>query len=268
MSRRLMFILLFALSYAASATLDADSAPYSYYSSGPLVPRPWFRQFESWYPHNAQELIAISTGTCNLTLHDYRNAFAAPRSSVNASKLLSIYDRHEACVVNQLQTNRLLNYQGATVMLGLVSTLLAYIGPSIAEISLLYAHRPLLSAILSLNTPTLWTVSSLFESNTPDNARVTRMDRLIPCRLKPWVASAMSAGEYLLAAGAATNAIFTAIEISQKTILSWGCTTQFTPFLWAVLPSIVYAMAGAYYYFMIARRTTDVTRSNNNSDSG
>lgn len=220
MSLRSIAILLVAWAFVAFAEFGADSAPYNYYSSGRLAPRPWFEQFKSWYPHNAKYLIAISEGTCNLTLHDYRNAFAAPRNSMNATKLLSICYRHEACIVNQLQTNHLLNYQSALVMLGLMPTLLAYMGPSVAEISLLYAYRPLLSAILSLSTPTLWTVSSLFESNTLDNACVTKMDRIVTRGLKPWVAAAMSACKYLLAAGAAANAIFTAVEVGQKTILS------------------------------------------------
>lgn len=229
MFRRSVAIWLVAWACAALAEFDAADAPYGYFSSGRLVPRPWFNQFKSWYPHNAQYLVAISTGTCNLTLHDYRTAFAAPRDSAKETKLLSICYRHEACIVDQLATNHLLNYQSALVMLGLVPTLLACIGPSIAEISLLYAHRPFLSALLSLGTPTLWTVSNLFEGNTPDRARVTRMDRLVPRQLRPRVAAAMSAGEYVLAAGAAANAIFTALEVGQRTILSWGCTTQFTP---------------------------------------
>lgn len=255
MLRKPIAIWVVAWSWGALADFGADNAPYQYYSR-PHTLRPFFPQFESWYPHNAEFLIEASTGICNQTLRDYRNAYSAPRDSANTSHLLAICYRHEACIVDQLGTNHLLNYQSALVMLGLLPTLMASIGPSIAEISLLYAHRPLLSVLLSFSTPSIWTVSSLFEHNTPDCARVTRMDRLGPRRLGPRVAAAMSAGEYLLAAGAAANTVFTAVEIGQKTILSWGCTTQFTPLLWAVLPSVVYAIAGANYYFLVAERTS------------
>lgn len=263
-----ILICLIAWACAAIAEFTADDAPYNYYSRNPFILRPWFAQFESWYPHNAAFLINISTGICNQTLRDYRIAFAAPRNSANATKLLSICYRHEACIVDQLQTNHMLNYQSSLVVLGLLPTLMVLIGPSVAEISLLYLHRPILSALLSLGTPTIWAASYLFEANTPDRARITTFDGLAPRRLSPRVAVALSASEYLLAAGAAVNSIFTALEIGRKTVLAWGCTTQFTPFLWAVLPSVVYAVAGAKnYYFVVAKETTEAANISCRNDS-
>ena len=254
-------ICLIVLAHVAIAEFTADDAPYNYYSIKTPTRRPWFAQFESWYPHNAIYLVNISTGICNQTLRDYRIEFAAPRNSANATKLLSTCYRHEACIFDQIQTNHLLNYQSALVILGLLPTLLVLIGPSVAEVSLLYLHRPILSALLSLGTPTIWTTSNLFEANTPDRVRITTMDGLAIRWLSPRAAAALSVGEYLLAAGAAANSIFTALEIGQKTILAWGCTTQFTPFIWAVLPSIVYAVAGAKtHYFIMAKETTEFAR--------
>ncbi|KAL8767025.1 MAG: hypothetical protein Q9203_006160 [Teloschistes exilis] len=254
------------------AEWTANDAPYHYYSAKSLVPRPWFPQFESWYPHNAQKLIDISTGICNLTLQDYRTAFAAPRDSLDATKLLSICYRHEACMVDQLQSNHLLNYQSALVIMGILSALLSCIGPSVAEVSSLYDHRPLLSLLLSLGAPTLGTVSRLFEGNTPDRVRTTRMDSLVvPGTRTPGVAAAVSACEYLLAAGAVANTLYTAVEVGRNTVLAWGCTTQFTPLFWALSPTIVHAIAAANYRFLVKRRrTTNTTRrpSGTKNDTG
>lgn len=257
--------LIIVWAHAATAEFIVEKdAPYDYYSThSSIILRPWFAQFESWYPHNAKYLVNISTGTCNQTLRDYRIEFAAPRNSVNATKLLSTCYRHEACIVDQLQTNHLLNYQSALVTLGLVPTLLVFVGPSVAELSLLYLHRPILSALLSLGTSAIWTGSNLFEANSPDRIRMTTMDALLPRhRLSPRIAWAVSAVEYLMAAGAAANAIFTAIEIGRKTILAWGCTTQFAPFAWAVSPSLVFAIAGAKNYYLVtkAKETTEEMR--------
>lgn len=246
-------IVVWAAAAMAEYTAEKDG-PYDYYSTYSSFLRPWFAQFESWYPHNAEYLVNISTGICNQTLRDYRIEFAAPRNSANATKLLSTCYRHEACIIDQLQTNHLLNYQSALVTLGLVPTLLVFVGPSVAEVSLLYLHRPILSALLSLGTPTIWTGSNLFEANTPDRSRVAAMDALMPRRLSPRVAAALSAGEYLLAAGAAANSIFTALETGQKTILTWGCTTQFLPFVWAGFPSLVYVVAGAKTYYFVTSK--------------
>lgn len=255
-------IYLVAWAYAATAEFIVEKdAPYDYYSThSSVILRPWFAQFESWYPHNAKYLVNISTGVCNQTLRDYRVEFAAPRNSVNATKLLSTCYRYEACIVDQLQTNHLLNYQSALVTLGLVPTLLVFIGPSVAELSVLYLHRPILSALLSIGTPTIWTGLNLFEANSPDRIRLTTMDALLPRRrLSPRLAWAMSAGEYLMAAGAAANAIFTALEVGRKTILAWGCTTQFAPFGWAVFPSIVFAVAGAKNYYLVTKTKESTT---------
>lgn len=93
----------------------------------------------------------------------------------------------------------------------------------------------------------------------------------MPRQLRPWAAAAVGTGEYLLAIGAAANAIFTALEMGRNTILAWSCTTQFMPLLWAVLPSVFYALAGANYYFLMAKRTKHVTRrpsSKYNSSTG
>lgn len=243
------------------AEWTANDAPYHYYSSNSLVPRPYFPQFESWYPHNAQRLIDVSTGICNLTLQDYRTAFAAPRDSLDATKLLSICYRHEACIVDQLQSNHLLNYQSALFIMGILSALLSCIGPSVAEVSSLYGHRPLLSLLLSLGAPTLWTVSRLFEGNTPDRVRTTKMDSLVvPGTPTPRVAAAVSACEYLLAAGAVANTLYTAVEVGRNIVLAWGCTTQFTPLFWALSPMIVHAIAAANYRFLVKRRTANTTR--------
>ena len=87
------------------------------------------------------------------------------------------------CIVHQLQTNHLLNYQSAPVVLGLIPTLLVFIGPSVAELSLLYLHRPILSALLSLGTSTIWTGSNLFGANTFDHVRITMMNALVSRRL-------------------------------------------------------------------------------------
>lgn len=52
-----------------------------------------------------------------------------------------------------------MNYQAASVIMGLTPTLLASLGPSVAEASLLSTHRPLLSLLsflISLGAPVVY----------------------------------------------------------------------------------------------------------------
>lgn len=59
-----------------------------------------------------------------------------------------------------------LDSQGTTVVLDLLPIFLASIGPSVAEISLLSAHRPLLSFLLSIGAPAVYP-TRIFEYNNP-----------------------------------------------------------------------------------------------------
>ena len=79
----------------------------------------------------------------------------------------------------------------------------------------------------------------------------------------------MSAGEYLLAAGAAANSIFTALEIGWKTILAWGCTTQFAPFFMGASPlgSVRHCWCKTFYFVMTRGTTGDMRVACRNDDN-
>ena len=63
---------------------------------------------------------------------------------------------HENCMLDNLPAAYLINYQAASVIVGLIPTLLALSGLSVAEISLLSAHRPFLSFLISLGAPVVY----------------------------------------------------------------------------------------------------------------
>ncbi|KAI1462024.1 hypothetical protein F4805DRAFT_191503 [Annulohypoxylon moriforme] len=160
-------LFLFCLVSTCVAQLDDSSLPYGYYSSSSLTARPWSPQFEKWYPNHGVFLANVSEGICNLTLRDYRAAYAAPRGSLEASRIRAICYRHEACILSQYSQNFQANAQGASVILGFIPSLLsASIGPSISEIYLLSIHRPLLATLTTLGSPA-YQVFKLFEYHHP-----------------------------------------------------------------------------------------------------
>ncbi|EUC27603.1 hypothetical protein COCCADRAFT_30949 [Bipolaris zeicola 26-R-13] len=118
----------------------------------------------------------------------------------------------------------LANFISATVVLGLMPTLLSTIAPSIAEMALLSAHRPALSFLIALGAPSIWP-TKLIEYNDP-----TR---------------------YVLVAGAVFNIVWTSLELGRNSILSWGCTTTFGPLLWTSLAGVVHLVAA--FSFAYAR---------------
>ncbi|OTA81159.1 hypothetical protein M434DRAFT_401458 [Hypoxylon sp. CO27-5] len=230
----------------AKADLDmAQYGPYDYYVSSPIIPRPWPDQFETFYRNNDKMLTNISTGICNLTLTDYRAAFHAPRGSIEARKMLSICNRHEACIYGQLVPSIALNYQGASIFLGLAPYILSTLGPTIAELSVLSVHRPFLSFLISLGAP-VSTPTRVFDFDDPRDIIRGKARNLAIDRIGSRAAVLISAVQYVLAAVSAMNVITTMVAVGRNTTLAWACTTQFAPLLWAVLAPFVavVAMAG------------------------
>ncbi|KAI1144377.1 hypothetical protein F5Y05DRAFT_25467 [Hypoxylon sp. FL0543] len=216
--------------------------PYEYYTSSPITPRPWPNQFETFFPNNNRLLTNISTGVCNLTLRDYHAAFEAPHGSVEARKMLSICNRHEACIYGQLVPSITLNYQGASIFLGLAPYILSTLGPTVAKLSVLSVHRPLLAFLISLGAP-VSTPVHVFDFDDPRDLLRDKARKLVIDRIDYRVALLISVIQYVLAGLAATNVISTMIAVGQNTTLAWACTTQFAPLLWVVLASFVAVVA-------------------------
>ncbi|KAI0894961.1 hypothetical protein F4806DRAFT_103846 [Annulohypoxylon nitens] len=230
----LLFCTLMNSCIAQMDQLDDDSLPYQYYSSNPRTAWPWSPQFELWYPDHREFLTNVSEGICNLTLRDYRAAYRSPRGSPEALKMLSICYRHEACILSQYPPNFQANAQGASVALGFIPALLsASIGPSISEIYLLSIHRPFLATLITLGSPA-YQIFKPFEYQHPGKILLAEDGQLqIPVSSRGY-AILLCSSEYLFALLAAGIVIFTTVEMGQKAILAWGCTTQFGPLLWAV----------------------------------
>ncbi|KAH8728515.1 hypothetical protein GQ44DRAFT_702409 [Phaeosphaeriaceae sp. PMI808] len=126
-------------------------------------------------------------------------------------------------------------------------TFLSTIGLSIAEISLVSFHRPLLAFLITMGAPAMWP-SRLLEYSDPtcvlgdssgNNARGSLLVVRIGDQWK-WAAGLLSALQYVLAAGAVFNVVWTSLDLGWKSILSWGCTTTIGPLLWSSLTCIVH----------------------------
>ncbi|KAF2804817.1 uncharacterized protein BDZ99DRAFT_467066 [Mytilinidion resinicola] len=241
------------------------SRTHAYYiASG--FPKPAVPQYTTFYKKNAQGLLNISTGVCNASLHDYHAAFTAPADSTLAHQLLAICYTHEKCILDNLTADIMANLNSAIVILGLMPTLLSTIGPSVADISLLSAHRPLLAFLISLGAPAVWP-TRLFEHSDPvrvlgSSAGSSTRGILLVVHVSArwaWMARPLSAVQYLLAAGAAANVVTTSVELGRNSILSWGCTTTFGPLLWTTLASVVHVVAAVS--FALAQRSAARQRS-------
>lgn len=248
--------LLTVLSFAVAEPESPPSlTPNNTYFTTSFFPRPWTPQYASFYPKYNSRLQKLSTTICADTLRDYAIAFHAPKSSPFRQNLLSICYQHEECLLDNIPSGILANFNCATVVLGLMPTLLSTIGPNLAELALFGVHRPILGLLVALGAPAIWP-SRLLEYNDPsrilkdagNDARGKPLTLHLPSRWQ-WAAAPLSALQYILALAAVANVLLTSLDLGSKSILSWGCTTTITPVLWTSLPSVVYivvALSSAY----------------------
>lgn len=230
--------------------------------------RPQTPQFQSWYPKHNKALINFTLTTCNASYVDYLTAFNSPLHSRNASYLLGTCHRLEACLLDAVPPNWQANFNSTVVVLGLMPTLLATIGPSVAEISLLSAHRPFLSFLISLGAPAIWP-TRVFEYIHPTELLRGRRGALCISKIRPWRAAMMSLGQYMIAIGAILNVTTTSIGMGRKSILAFGCTTTFAPLLWSILPFVIHLVSVVSYLIArkMARRRIPVKRVLEQGDS-
>lgn len=112
--------------------------------------------FCSFYPRFAPALANLSQNVCNETLALIEGISYSPDSAPSTPGPADYCYAHENCLLVNLPAAYLANYQAASVIMGLTPTLLASLGPSVAETSLLSAHRPLLSFLISLGAPAVY----------------------------------------------------------------------------------------------------------------
>lgn len=104
-------------------------------------------RFHDFYTtsNNGQQIIQVSMETCNATLATYQKT--TNRQTCDAQL---------SCIVDNLSPPVAASMSTASILLGLTPVILATMGPTLAEASLLSVYRPGLALILSLGSPTVF----------------------------------------------------------------------------------------------------------------
>ena len=131
----------------------------------------------------------------------------------------------------------------AQVVMTLIPSLLATVGNSVAEVSLLASQRPLLSFLITLGAPSMHPTRipeyrnplHLLDGTSPHN----------PLDFGPLVEPSPSIRTviYIIAAGATVNNIELALRIGSRSALAWGCRSWYMPLVWVLFPITTYAVA-------------------------
>ncbi|KAK0668649.1 hypothetical protein QBC41DRAFT_321470 [Cercophora samala] len=130
----------------------------------------------------------------------------------------------------------------AQVLLGVMPTVLAVMGPSTEEMSMLanVARRPLLALMLAAGSPSVY-FSRAFEYHDPAQILHDHPSRLPQWRPSTWYSKlSISLAEYIIAMAAITNIATLNWELGIKAICTLWTNRIFGPTIWALLGLVVH----------------------------
>ncbi|CAK7242448.1 MAG: hypothetical protein STHCBS139747_003941 [Sporothrix thermara] len=203
------------------------------------------RKFAAWFPlKSADTFSSVSNNTCNATLRVYNEAFD---QHVVKAELMATCAAQQRCILENLGAEISARLASASVLLGLTPGILASLGPSIAEISLLSTERPVLSLLLSFGSPAVFPSRVLQYQNALDivptsSTAATAVSPLatqrvlMALRRSRRLRALVSAAQYITAAVATTNVMYTSFELGVRTTISFRCSTSMLPLIWTLLP--------------------------------
>ncbi|KAL2044220.1 hypothetical protein N7G274_002925 [Stereocaulon virgatum] len=198
-------------------------------------------KYQNFFPHHIHVPQNISRINCSATLQDYVQS-AALNGLRNKWTINACYN-HESCIFDHADEAQKNNWASAQVLLGLVPTLLANLGPKPAEIALLSFRRPILSFLLCMGTGTIYPVR-VSQYDDPNLLLLGEDLKFSHIGLQPPIrALAISAGQYLFALGAVVNTLTLLVEIGTNAVVSFDCTSYFFPLIWWLIAVLIHIMA-------------------------
>ena len=137
------------------------------------------------------------------------------------------------CLLRNLDDIDKADMQSATVILGLMPTVISYVGPTVADTTLVSSHRPVLAILTALGAPAIFP-TRLFKVDSLEkriNKGTWRLDIHNPIG-----DVAVIVIEYLLLVGTIANSLHNSWQLGHRTVLSWKCLWSFMEFLWNFIP--------------------------------
>lgn len=200
------------------------------------APHPF--KYQQWYRTHGFYLSIISTQTCNLSLRAYEGSLPARKELPPVTNYCGV---HLSCLLGTTDEAAKGDMASASVLLGLTPSILAGLGPSLAEVSLLSLRRPILAFLISLGSP------AIYPSRVGTYDNPSRVYELVPGALAvPGIKSYpgfVSAAEYLLAAAAIANVFQVSYDIGVRGVLGWWCEFSFAPIFWTLLTAVIHLFA-------------------------
>ena len=209
----------------------------------------------SWFPYYSH-LLRPAVSQCFTQLHDHplenSQMLDLATSIPNCPGVYNLI----SCVQDALPSQVQLAMAGAQVILGLTPTLISTLSPSVGEISMLSCNRPILSFMLSLGCPAVFSIRSL-EYDDPiailkrPTESLFRQRRVIqPGRREAWI----SALEYFLVLFAVANVLVVDGQLGYQTVSVWKAGAPYLVYLWSVFAILPHGLSALACYYSRSMR--------------
>ena len=146
------------------------------------------------------------------------------------------------CLLQNIDDFDKADMQSATIILGLMPTILSYIGPTVGEMALISSHRPVFAVLLMLGAPAVFATRP-FDFNSPSESLKKNGGGFVFHKQNPCWAYLITLAQYLLLSLAVGNSLHNSVNLGTSTILSWKCLWPYLELGWNLMPVVPHLCA-------------------------
>ena len=122
------------------------------------------------------------------------------------------------CLLQNIDDFDKADMQSATIILGLMPTVLAYVGPTVGEMALISSRRPVLAVFLTLGAPAIFATRP-FDFNNPRKSLEKDVGIFVLHKQTPVRAAMMTTAQYLVLSLAVINCLLNSVQLGTSTKL-------------------------------------------------
>jgi hypothetical protein len=147
------------------------------------------------------------------------------------------------CLLIQTAELDKMRMASAAGLLGLLPTILAFVGSTLYETTLLSVRRPLLAYLLATGSPAVPPLRSFSQEDIPNISKTQQHETAVhsaPIQKSIMAHAAIVIVEIALASAATAIVMYTCYDLGIKSILIWSADVYWHFLLWTSLPGLVH----------------------------
>ncbi|KAF2659561.1 hypothetical protein K491DRAFT_689176 [Lophiostoma macrostomum CBS 122681] len=192
-------------------------------------------RFHNFFPRYRKQLIATRDGVCG-------SLFATKeRGVVYTSTGESVCSALLDCMLDNTTESIKGDFASGVIALGLMPTILVYLGSTTAESALLARRRPLLAFLIAAGAPSVSPLRS-FEYTDPVAQLEERGSLVEETKISALRGAVVTAGEYVVVLGAVANVYLACYYTGSWAVNTISCSDMYYTAIWASLAPILHVL--------------------------